>query len=333
MWNDSFTVEKYCGVVCICDMTHVNICNMTHVSKCDMAHSYTWHDSFIYVIWLIHIRDMTHWYVVSPLSLSRPLVRSLPRSLSCSRFLVLSLSGSLALWLSHALALPLSRSPALLLSRSLALSLSRLLLLSGSLALWLSRSLLLYTYRYIYKNVCKSIHTCTHIFIYMQESYHTYMLVKSHIWMRYAFWMRYVTNMNESRLTYGRIMSHTLAPKAVIRLKMCTVESCKSTSHSHTWHDSFLRDINNWYETGLTRISAHVFIRRKKAFRQISLVHFVCIYVYAHIYVYNLCVCACTYIHTLYIYTYMYTYIMMMIAFITIKSSLVPLIEGLCAQI
>jgi len=28
-----------------------------------------------------------------------------------------------------------------------------------------------------------------------------------------------------------------------------------------------------------------------------------------------------------------YTYVMMMIAFITIKSSLVPLIEGLCSQI
>jgi len=47
----------------------------------------------------------------------------------------------------------------------------------------------------------------------------------------------------------------------------------------------------------------------------------------------------CTYIY-IYIYTYIYIYIciyihiyiyMMMIAFITIKSSLVPLIESLCA--
>ena len=44
------------------------------------------------------------------------------------------------------------------------------------------------------------------------------------------------------------------------------------------------------------------------------------IYIYLHVYTYM-------YIHA-YLHVYMY---MMMIAFITIKSSLVPLIEGLCA--
>ena len=62
------------------------------------------------------------------------------------------------------------------------------------------------------------------------------------------------------------------------------------------------------------------------------------------------CVCVCTFVHRLWVSvsvfqrvdsvmhahvcscTYVCVY-MMMIAFITIKSSLVPLIEGLCAQI
>ena len=35
----------------------------------------------------------------------------------------------------------------------------------------------------------------------------------------------------------------------------------------------------------------------------------------------------------MYMYIYIYIYMMMMIAFITINSGLVPLIEGLCAQI
>jgi len=39
------------------------------------------------------------------------------------------------------------------------------------------------------------------------------------------------------------------------------------------------------------------------------------------------------YIHTYMVYMVVYEYVMMMIVFITIKSGLVPLIKGLCAQI
>ena len=35
--------------------------DMTH-NICDMTHPYMWHDSSIYVTWLIHICDMTHPY-------------------------------------------------------------------------------------------------------------------------------------------------------------------------------------------------------------------------------------------------------------------------------
>jgi len=33
------------------------------IHMCDMTRSYVWHDSFIYVTWLIHMCDMTHSYL------------------------------------------------------------------------------------------------------------------------------------------------------------------------------------------------------------------------------------------------------------------------------
>jgi len=50
---------------------------------------------------------------------------------------------------------------------------------------------------------------------------------------------------------------------------------------------------------------------------------YVCVCVYIYI---------CLYIHV-YIYTYIYIYVSWMIAFITCNSNLVPLLEGLLAQI
>jgi len=48
------------------DMTHSYvwhdsfICVIWHIHMCDMTHSYVWHDSFICVTWPIHMCDMTH---------------------------------------------------------------------------------------------------------------------------------------------------------------------------------------------------------------------------------------------------------------------------------
>ena len=57
---------------------------------------------------------------------------------------------------------------------------------------------------------------------------------------------------------------------------------------------------------------------------------YIFIYIYIYVYIY---ICIYTHIYT-YVYMYeMHIYMMMMIAFITINSGLVPLIEGLRAQI
>jgi len=45
MWHDSFIYVTW----------------LIHI--CDMTYSYMWHASFIYVTWLIHICDMTHLYM------------------------------------------------------------------------------------------------------------------------------------------------------------------------------------------------------------------------------------------------------------------------------
>jgi len=46
----------------ICVIPLIHMCDMTH-HMCDMSHSYVWHVSFICVTWLIHMCDMTHSYV------------------------------------------------------------------------------------------------------------------------------------------------------------------------------------------------------------------------------------------------------------------------------
>ena len=45
MWHDSFIYVTWL------------------IHTCDMTHSYMWHDSFIYATWLIHTCDMTHSYM------------------------------------------------------------------------------------------------------------------------------------------------------------------------------------------------------------------------------------------------------------------------------
>jgi len=51
--TDKFVVSHTCGTLC---RPYVNI------QRCDMTHSYVWHDSFICMIWLIHMCDTTHSY-------------------------------------------------------------------------------------------------------------------------------------------------------------------------------------------------------------------------------------------------------------------------------
>ena len=71
MWHDSFIYVTW--LIHKCVMTRV-MCVTSLMHTCDMTHlhlrhdwltlvtavTYVWHDSFIYVSWLIHIRDMTH---------------------------------------------------------------------------------------------------------------------------------------------------------------------------------------------------------------------------------------------------------------------------------
>jgi len=64
VWHDSFVC-----VTCIhtCDMTHsyawrAFICVTWLIHTCDMSHSYVWHDSFVCVT-CFHMCDMTHSYM------------------------------------------------------------------------------------------------------------------------------------------------------------------------------------------------------------------------------------------------------------------------------
>jgi len=95
-------------------------------------------------------------------------------------------------------------------------------------------------------------------------------------------------------------------------------------------------------------------------YKQVYMYIYACVHVYVHVYMYMYmfaCICMCMHICACIVsfssnvlgavssmrlracvHMYEYAYVckpvyMMMIAFITIKSSLIPLIEGLCAQI
>jgi len=51
----------------MCDITHLNDILLPRAHSpmppmCDTTHSNVWHDSFICVTWLVHMRDMTHSY-------------------------------------------------------------------------------------------------------------------------------------------------------------------------------------------------------------------------------------------------------------------------------
>jgi len=56
MWHDSFIYVTW--LIHICDMTHSYMWHDSFI--CDMTHSYMWHDSFLYVTWLIRVCDLTH---------------------------------------------------------------------------------------------------------------------------------------------------------------------------------------------------------------------------------------------------------------------------------
>ena len=73
----------------------------------------------------------------------------------------------------------------------------------------------------------------------------------------------------------------------------------------------------------ITLRTSHVHCRLARHKTGVRMYTYIYIFVYKYIYM-HICI---------YMYICIYVYIMMMIAFITMKSSLVPLIEGLCAQI
>jgi len=73
VWRDLFIHATW--LIHMCDMTHSHLTWSNQVINTftliphycrgsihmwDMTHSYVWHDSFIYVTWLIHMCDMTH---------------------------------------------------------------------------------------------------------------------------------------------------------------------------------------------------------------------------------------------------------------------------------
>jgi len=55
VWHDPTVFEPFAQVQTVCDMTHS--------WACDMAHSYGLLDSFLCVIWLIHVGDMIYSHV------------------------------------------------------------------------------------------------------------------------------------------------------------------------------------------------------------------------------------------------------------------------------
>ena len=75
VWHEPFICATW--LLHTCDMTHSHVCQNSHLTRqgyggilnmhecvvSDMTHSYVWHDSFICVIWLLHMCDMTHSYV------------------------------------------------------------------------------------------------------------------------------------------------------------------------------------------------------------------------------------------------------------------------------
>jgi len=62
VWHDSFIWVTW--LVCICDMMHSCVCHkQLLIHMCGMTHLDVWLDSFTYVTWLIHMCDMTHSHV------------------------------------------------------------------------------------------------------------------------------------------------------------------------------------------------------------------------------------------------------------------------------
>ena len=57
MWHDSFII--------VCDMTHSHIWHdaWIYVTWCNMTPWYMWHHTSMYVARLIHIYDITHWFM------------------------------------------------------------------------------------------------------------------------------------------------------------------------------------------------------------------------------------------------------------------------------
>jgi len=161
-----------------------------------MTHSYMWHDSFIWVTWLIHMCGMTHdsfkcesWLIQSLLSESCHIYEWVVSHFCCG---YRATSQGLLDWFEI---YPIS------------------------------------VYIYVHKCICDmgTLVTCPCLVTHTNKSFHTYEWVMvrntsnvpmSHIWMSHVtschtyewvmshIWMRHVTHMNESCHSFEWVMSH-----------------------------------------------------------------------------------------------------------------------------